>query len=102
MGWHLAILCCVAVFGLFVPGEGAWAQGPWRASRDNTPGWQLMTPAERVEHQARIRSFSNYDECAAYRHEHRRLILERAQAAGKIPGMGRRDFCAHLPRRGGS
>lgn len=74
---------------------GAWARGPWRADQGNTPGWFFMTPAERVEHQARIRGFRSYDECQRYRDEHHRLILERAREAGREAGGGR-DFCAHL------
>lgn len=101
MGRHRVVLGWVAFLGLLAVGD-AQAQGPWRASRNNTPGWEFLTPVERVEHQARIRGFSHYEECAAYRAEHRRIILERAQAAGKTAGSGRRDFCAHLPRRGDS
>lgn len=77
-------------------GQDALAQGPWRATRDNTPGWQWLTPAERIEHQARIRGFSDYETCALYRREHRQLISARAQAAGQQVGPGRHDFCKHL------
>lgn len=31
------------------------AAGPWRAHEGNSPGWRLLTPAERVEHQRRLR-----------------------------------------------
>jgi uncharacterized OsmC-like protein len=31
-----------------------------------TEGWQLMTPAVRTKHQAKMRSFKTYDECKAY------------------------------------
>lgn len=35
-------------------------------------GWQLMTPAERIEHQTnKMRSFKTYNECKAYQEEER-------------------------------
>lgn len=96
---HRQHLWAALLLALLLLGHEALAQGPWRATRDNTPGWQWLTPAERIEHQARIRGFSDYETCALYRHEHRQLIAGRAQAAGQRIGPGRHDFCAHLPRR---
>jgi hypothetical protein len=77
----------------------AHAYGPWRANEGNTRGWQLMSPKERIEHQAKIRSFTSYDECHAYQVAHHRLMEERAAQRGLPPpgGGGGRDFCAHLP-----
>ena len=50
-------------------------RGPWRADDDNTPGWALMTPGEeRIEHQAKVRGFTNYEDCRAYQIAHHRLI----------------------------
>lgn len=80
---------------LFLAGS-AQARGPWRASEGNTSGWQYMTPEERVAHQARIRSFSNYDDCLAYRQQHHQQMAERARAQGEVLRPGRRDICAHL------
>lgn len=77
-----------------------FARGPWRASEGNTPGWYFMTPEERIEHQAKIRSFKTYEECQAYREEHHRLMEARARVEGKTAGGGRRDFCAHLLQPG--
>ena len=76
----------------------AHAFGPWRANEGNTRGWQLMSPKERIEHQAKIRSFTSYDECHAYQVAHHRLMEERAEQMGLPPpgGGGGRDFCAHL------
>jgi hypothetical protein len=74
----------------------AAAGGPWRASAANTRGWQLMTPAERIEHQRRVRGFTTLAECRAYQREHHQLIEARARQQGKaLPGDGR-DICAHL------
>jgi hypothetical protein len=75
---------------------GAQARGPWRASEHNTPGWRFMSPAERVEHQAAVRRFRDYDECHAYQLAHHRLMESRARQSGlPLPRNGR-DLCAHL------
>jgi hypothetical protein len=76
---------------------GAAQAGPWRANEGNTRGWMLMSPQERLEHQAKIRSFSDYEACHAYQVAHHRLMLERAARLGlTLPERGR-DACAHLP-----
>ena len=74
------------------------AAGPWRASPSNTRGWQLMTPEERIEHQARVRGFTDYDACEAYRTQHHALMSERAQQRGLALPEGT-DFCARLKPR---
>lgn len=80
----------------FLSFGAAVARGPWRASEDNTRGWQLMTPDERIEHQRRIRGFSTLEECRAYQQSHHRLIEDRARQRGlPLPGSDR-DICAHL------
>ena len=74
----------------------ALARGPWRANEQNTRGWYFMTPEERIEHQARIRSFKTLDECRAYQVEHHQLMEARAREQGHpLPG-GHRDICEHL------
>jgi len=85
---------CLAICGALA--GGAWARGPLRASDGNTRGWQLMSEAERIEHQAKIRGFTDYASCRAYREEHHRLMAERAAAQGLPLRGGRHDFCAHL------
>lgn len=72
------------------------AGGPWRADEDNTRGWDLMSPQERIEHQARVRSFTGYQACSAYRAQHHQEMAERARQRGLNFGGGRRDFCDHL------
>ena len=74
----------------------ALARGPWRSNEANTTGWQFMTPEERIEHQARIRGFRNYDECHAYQLEHHQLMESRAAEKGQPSPGNRRDFCEHL------
>ncbi|NJD05037.1 MAG: hypothetical protein FIA97_00880 [Methylococcaceae bacterium] len=90
-----ALLITALLFALVAPVQ---ARGPWRASESNTRGWQLMTPAERIDHQSRIRSFSTYEECRAYQVIHHQLMEERARQRNlALPGGGR-DFCEHLKR----
>ena len=87
------IAALILLLGMASP---AHAFGPWRANEGNTRGWQLMSPKERIEHQAKIRGFTRYDECHAYQVEHHRLMQERAVRQGlSLPGI-RRDICAHL------
>ena len=86
-----AFLLCSAA-----PGQGA---GPWRASPSNTRGWQLMTPEERIEHQSRVRGFTDYDACEAYRAQHHELMAERARQRGLTLPDYARDFCDHLKAR---
>lgn len=89
---HFAIVVTL----LLVSAGPSFGRGPWHANASNTPGWQLMTPQERLEHQARVRGFTNYDECRAYQLRHHQLMEERAmQHHLALAGEGR-DFCARL------
>ncbi len=58
--------------------------GPWRWSGNqrNTPGWQLMTPEERAEHQTKLRSFTDYNACKEYVDQHHNLMEERSKEKG--------------------
>lgn len=91
----LRIISCCALFWL--ASDTALARGPWRASEQNTRGWQLMTPEERIAHQAKIREFRDYDACHAYQVEHHRQLAARARAQSISLPEARRDACSHLP-----
>lgn len=114
-----AALACVAAATFAQPGQGRAGQGPGggpmsadpaspgtpaargpqgRAGRDFTPGWSLMSAAERREHQNRLREMKTYEECAAYMEQHRIQMAERAQARGTTLPTPRRDACASLKR----
>jgi Spy/CpxP family protein refolding chaperone len=89
------------------PGPGASAPrggpgGPGRMGRwgsDFTPGWSLMTPAERQEHQARMKSMTDHADCKAYMDEHHEQMAARAkEKGGTMPARPRRDACAGLQR----
>ncbi len=93
MGLHKTRLLIALLLSL---AASAQARGPVRASEGNTRGWQLMTPEERIEHQAKIRSFGTYDDCRKYQVAHHQLMEERARQRGVELPRGRRDICEHL------
>lgn len=73
------------------PGAGRWGQGV-------TPGWALMTPAERTAHQTKMRSMTTRADCRAYVEQHHAEMAARATERGvAVPAMPRRDPCAGLP-----
>jgi hypothetical protein len=70
-----------------------------RSGADFTPGWSMMSPSERQEHQAKMRSMTNYDECKAYMEQHHQQMAARAkEKGGAVPAQPRRDPCAGLKR----
>lgn len=90
-------LACFALAAVSLAFSGsASARGPWRASEGNTTGWHLMSPEERIEHQAKIRGFKNYEDCHAYQLEHHKLMAARASEQGLQLPVKSRDFCEHL------
>jgi hypothetical protein len=91
-----SLILAVLLPALLLSSFMAEARGPWRATEENTRGWQLMTPQERIEHQARIRSFETLEACRAYQLEHHQLMLQRARAKGSALPANDRDICAHL------
>ena len=77
----------------------AHARGPLRANEGNTSGWQFMSAKERLEHQAKIRSFKTYESCRAYQIEHHQLMQARAETQGASLRKDGRDICEHLRPR---
>ncbi|MEP7298572.1 MAG: hypothetical protein ABI702_20500 [Burkholderiales bacterium] len=89
--------------GASAPGAGMGAgmrggRGPGaRAGADYTPGWTMMTPAERSEHMNQMRSMKTLDECKAYVQKHHDEMAARAKEKGaKVLAQPRRDPCAGL------
>lgn len=72
------------------------ARGPWRASEENTRGWQLMSPEERIAHQSKVRGFASLDECRTYQLAHHQQMAERARQQGIALPRDGQDICAHL------
>lgn len=79
---------------------GTGHAGPWRADPDNSRGWELMSPAERIEHQRRLRSFTDYEACRAYQQAHHARMEARAQAEGRSLKPHTRSPCDDLRERG--
>jgi hypothetical protein len=85
------------------PGMGRMGGGGpganWQGNRANTPGFALMTPQERSEHQNRMRSMQTYDECVAYTGEHHAQMAARAKEKG-ITLPAPRSPCEMMKARG--
>ena len=82
------------------PGPMGGMRG-WRGNRDNTPGWAMMSPAERDAHRDKIRSMSSYDECKAYMEQHHAQMVKRAKQRGRTAPAApapRHDPCAGLKK----
>lgn len=75
---------------------------PWRWQGDqrNTYGWQLMSPVERSEHQAKLRSFTEYEACKEYVDGHHKQMEERAREKGVAVPVMRRNPCDTMKARG--
>ncbi|MCU0921047.1 MAG: hypothetical protein MUF16_12035 [Burkholderiaceae bacterium] len=77
------------------PGMGRGRGGMY--GPDYSPGWSMMTPDERSQHQAKMRSMTNYDECKTYMAQQHEQMAARAKAQGaQMPAQPRRDGCAGL------
>jgi hypothetical protein len=78
--------------------QGIAHASPWRADEANTRGWMLMTPQERIDHQARVRGFTDYEACKVYRKQHHELMEQRARERGLELSDDHRNFCSRLKR----
>jgi hypothetical protein len=75
-------------------------QGRYRFQQDNTPGWTLMTPAERTEFQTKMRAAKTYDECKAIQAEHHAVMEARAKEKGVTLPAPRNNACEQMKARG--
>ena len=82
------------------PGGGprAGRAGGARWGAEFTPGWALMTEAERSTHRERLRSMTRVDECQAYMARQHEQMAARARERGTTLPTPRRDACAGLAR----
>lgn len=65
--------------------------------RDYTPGWSMMSEAERKEHREHMQGFKTYEECKAYRDKyHEQMAARMKERGGKPLPQPRRDACAGL------
>ncbi len=95
------VLAATLAGGILATSGLALARASWAANKGNTEGWQFMTPAERTEHQAKMRSFKTYDECKAYQEEHHTQMEARVKEKGvTLPAMGAHYGCDNMKARG--
>lgn len=83
------ITLIVTVCAILLISPSAFAhQWCWTCNQDNTYGWQLMTPKERKEHQAKLASFTEYSICKEYIDSHHKEMEGRAREKGiDLPAM---------------
>ncbi|MDD3353571.1 hypothetical protein [Zoogloea sp.] len=93
-------LAAVLLGILLVWGHAPVLAGPWRADAGTVRGWALMSPAERIEHQRRLRSFTHEAECRAYLQAHHAGMAQRARDRGVQLAPGGRSPCDALLQRG--
>ena len=74
--------------------------GRYRFNQDNAPGWTLMTPAERSEHQNTMRAARTYDECKATQAAHHAIMEARAKEKGVTLPSPRNNACDQMKARG--
>jgi hypothetical protein len=80
-------------------GPGAGPGGGPCFNAQTVPGWAMMTPEERAQHQQRMRSMHGYDECVAYMNQHHGDMQARAKAQGKkLPWNGPGPGCDYLKK----
>ena len=87
------------------PGRGGPMGGPMmggpRVGADVTPGWAMMTPDERREHQEKMRGFKDQQACQAYMEDFHKKMQERAKQQGKtLPFQGPGPGCDFLRKQG--
>jgi hypothetical protein len=93
------------------PGPGMGGQGMGQGggqgtgmrygfNKDNTPGWSLMTPAERTAHSDKMLASKTYDECKAVQAEHHQAMEARAKEKGMTLPAPRQIGCDRMQARG--
>ncbi len=88
---------CVAC--LWVAPLSVSARGPWHAEAENTPGYEQMSPGQRLAHQRRMRGMTRYADCVEYETERRHRSRHRGGAQGR-EDHPERDPCEELRTRG--
>lgn len=81
------------------PAPGMGPMHGWRTDRGNTPGWSMMTEAERKAHQDKMRAMTDHAACNAHIEQHHAQMVARAKERGQtMPPMPRHDHCARLKK----
>lgn len=89
-----------ALLALALSGLAA-AQGPrYHFNQNNTPGWTLMTPEERAEHQKKMLSAKSYEECKQIQEAQHKAMEARAREKGMALNAPRYNACDRMKARG--
>lgn len=97
---RVPLLLATAMLTLTVSGT-TLAQGPrYRFNQNNTPGWTLMTPEERAEHQKKMLAAKTYEECKQIQEEHHKMMEARAKEKGVTLNAPRYNACDRMKARG--
>ena len=81
-------------------GPGPGPGGKMLFNKDNTPGWQLMTPDERVAYGAKMRDVKSYAECKAMQDEQHKAMQIRAKEKGVTLSERGVNGCERMKARG--
>ena len=89
------------------PGNNGSGMGPGNGrgqsftfDSNNTRGWSLMTPEERIAHRDKMLSAKNYGECKTIQEEQHKAMIERANQQGKTLPTPRQNGCDRMKARG--
>jgi len=94
-------LIIAATLAAVILSTSALAQGPrYRFNQTNTPGWSMMSAAERTEHQKKMLAAKTYDECKAIQEEHHKAMEARAKEKGVTLGTPKANACDNMKAKG--
>ncbi len=82
------------------PGPGGGKGMQYNLNKDNTWGYQLMSPEERTAQRDKMRATKTYDECKALQDEHHKAMEVRAKEQGKTLPAPRSNGCDRMKARG--
>ena len=81
-------------------GPGGWAYQGAPAGQNVVRGWELMSPVEHSEQQAKMLAAKTYDECTVVQTEHRGKLEVRAKEKGLTLVSPPFSMCDNLKARG--
>jgi predicted RNase H-like HicB family nuclease len=82
------------------PGMGGGKGRHYNLNKDNTWGYQMMTPEERTAHRDKMHAAKTYDECKALQDEHHKAMEARAKEQGKTLPAPRNNGCDRMKAGG--
>lgn len=82
------------------PGPGPGKAMRFKFDKNNTPGWTLMSAAERTAHHKSMMTAKSYEECKALQEEHHKGMEARAKEKGVTLRTPRYNGCDRMKARG--